>query len=166
MQTLLLHAHEGADRNFRKEFSCGFAGQTNAAVRGRIIWHYALVHPEIKTAQSHEVGHIDMINGRTMIAFFVSDDEIAALGGIAVTTGGTGRIQNRHAVLDQRHVLRSERNFYAEMIGRRSAAEKNLRRLPMAELSREIKRDHLVTAGGAIAIGACLQQRADVIGAA
>src|SRR5205823_9722732 len=86
----LLNGHDSADWNFSKELSCSFAGQSNAAVGRGIIRHHAFVHSEIETTQAHEIGHVDVINGRTMIAFLVSDDEIAALGGITVPTGRTG----------------------------------------------------------------------------
>src|SRR5438128_11849642 len=110
---VLLNGDDGADWDFSKEFSRSFAGQTNAAVGRGVIRHDAFVHSEVETAQPHEIGHIDVINGRAVIAFSVSDNEIATLGGIAVPTGRTGRVQNWHAISDERHVLRSERNFYA-----------------------------------------------------
>src|SRR5438093_11594770 len=76
----LLNGDDGADWNFGKEFSRRFTGQTNATVRRGIVRHDALMHSEIETAQPHEIRHIDVINSRTVIAFFVGDHEIAALG--------------------------------------------------------------------------------------
>ncbi|PYK90574.1 MAG: hypothetical protein DME35_05395 [Verrucomicrobia bacterium] len=162
---VLLNGDDGADWDFSKEFSRRFAGQTNTAVGRGVIRHDAFVHSEVETAQPHEIRHLNLVNGRPMVAILIGNDVIATLGGIPVPTGRTGRIQNWHAISDERHVLRSERNFYAQMVGRRSAAEENLRSPPVSELGREIKRDHFITAGGTVAIGAGLQQRADVIGA-
>src|ERR1700687_4187916 len=85
----LLNGDNSADWNFSKEFSRRFAWQTNAAVGGGVVRHDALVHSEIETAQPHEIRHINVINGRAVIAFFVSDDEIATLSGIAFPTGRT-----------------------------------------------------------------------------
>src|SRR6266404_3212609 len=98
-----------------------------------------------------------MVNRRPMITLLIRNHELAALGAITFAPGRTSRIQNRHAVLDQRHFLRRKRDFDPQLFWIRAATKKNLRGLPMPELSREIKRDHLVTAGATIFFRAGLQ---------
>ena len=51
----LFDGHQRADRDFGEEFSGRFLWQPNAAVRCRIIRHYACVHSEIETTQTHEI---------------------------------------------------------------------------------------------------------------
>src|SRR4029077_9239357 len=88
----LLEGDQRPNWNFGEEFPRRFPRQTNAAVRRGIIGHYPFVHSEIETAQSHKIGHIDVIDSRAMIALFVSDHEIAAFGAVTFASGGTDRI--------------------------------------------------------------------------
>ena len=73
----LLHGHKCADWNFGEEFARGIFGQPNAAVRCRIVRHITGMHSKIETAQSHEIWHLDVVDGGTMVALLVGDHKLA-----------------------------------------------------------------------------------------
>src|SRR5438132_13584237 len=79
-QIPLLNSDDGADWDFSKEFSRRFAGQTNTAVGRGVIRHDAFVHSEVETAQPHEIRHLNLVNGRPMVAILIGNDVIATLG--------------------------------------------------------------------------------------
>src|ERR1044072_7199910 len=93
----LLDANQRPNRNLGEQFPRGVARQPNAAVRRGIIRDVAFVHSEIEAAQTHEIRHIDVINGRTVISLFVRDHECAALGAVARATSRASWIEYRHA---------------------------------------------------------------------
>ena len=83
----LLDRDDGADRNFGEKFSGSVAGQSDAAMGGGIIRHHAFVHSKIKTAQPHKIRHVHFVNCGAMDPVFVSNNEIAGVGGISTAAG-------------------------------------------------------------------------------
>src|SRR6266487_5356085 len=134
----LLHSHKCADWNFREEFARSICRQPDAAVRRRIVRHNTSMHSKIETAQAHEIRHLNMVNRGTMVAFLVGDHKLAPLSRVARPTGRAPRLINWFAVPDQSDPLHCQRNFDPQFIRRRPAAEKDLRRPPVAGLRGDI----------------------------
>src|SRR4029079_2023975 len=111
----LLHGHECADRNFGKEFARSICRQADAAVRCWIVRHVAGVHPKIETAQAHEIRHLNVVNGGTMVAFLVSDHKLTPLRGVARPTGGASRVIDRDALPDESNSLHPHWPFKPEL---------------------------------------------------
>ena len=137
-RAILLHGHKRADWNFGEEFARSICRQTDAAVRCWIVRHVAGVHSKIETAQAHEIRHLDMVNGGTMVAFLVSDHKLTPLRGVARPTGGASGVIDRHAVPDESNSLHRQRDFEPQLFRGRSAAEKDLRGTPMPGLRGDI----------------------------
>src|ERR1700736_3358027 len=94
-----------------------------------------------------------------MVAIFVGDDVVASPRGEAFSPSRANRVEHRHAIFNKRHVLRGERKFEAELIGRGSAAKKDLGATPISSLRCKVKREHLIASGGAVSISASVEQR-------
>src|SRR5262249_5797394 len=140
----LLHRDNRADRNFREKFASSVFRQSDASVGYWMIRDVASVHSKIKTTQSHEIWHLDMIDGGTMVALLVCNHKFAPFCRITRSAGRTLRAIHRHAILNQGHPLQGERNFNPQPIWRWPAAEKNLCGVPVACFRRNIQRRHLV----------------------
>src|SRR5216117_695226 len=97
----LLHADKRADRNFREEFASSVLGQSDAAVRRRMIRHVPRVHSKIETTQSHEIRHVHMVDRGTMVSFLVGDHKFAPFRRITWSASRTLRAIHRHAVLKE-----------------------------------------------------------------
>src|SRR6266550_6854847 len=130
----LLDGHKRADRDFGKEFASRFRGESNATMRCRIIRHYPGVHSEIEATQAHEIRHVHFVDGGTMVSLLIGNYKLTGLCGVALATGRTLRAVYRHAVFNESYPLQSKRNFDAQLVRRRPAAEKNLRGTPVTRL--------------------------------
>ena len=89
------------------------------------------MHAEIETAQPHEIRHRDFVDGGAVVPLLICNDIIADW---RIEPGATGRNlcrENCDAILDQRGMLRSERNFDSQLVRVGSAAEQRLERLPI-----------------------------------
>ena len=73
-------------------------------------------------------------------------------------------MEDRFAILDHVDVLQGERNFYAQTIRRRPAAEQYLRAAPAICARGKVKRKHFVGGRHPVTIRAGIEQRAHVIG--
>ena len=100
-----------ADWNFGEEFARSICRQPNAAVRCRIVRHITGVHSKIETAQAHEIRHLDVVNGGTMVAFLVGDHKLAPLRGVARPTGRASRLIYRFAVPERERPFASPEKF-------------------------------------------------------
>src|SRR5438552_2257912 len=69
------------------EFSGRFLWQPNTAVRCRIVRHYACVHSEVETTQTHEIWHVHFVDGGPMVPLFVGDYEMTGARGVAWPPG-------------------------------------------------------------------------------
>src|SRR5437588_11419033 len=98
------------------------------------------MHSEVEAAQPHEIGHLHVVDGRTMVPFLVRDHKFAGLRRVTLTPGRTLRAIYRHAILDESDPLQSERNFDVQSVRRRPRAEETLRGTPVTSLSRDSKR--------------------------
>src|SRR5436190_24111292 len=162
----LFDVHERADRDFGEEFSGRFLWQPNAAVRCRIVRHYACVDSEIETTQTHEIWHVHFVDRGSMVPLFVGDYEMASARGVAWPPGRTFSAEYRHAVFNKVDGLRSERNFEAELLRRRAAPQKDLCASPLARLGGNVQRNHTVALRGAIPVGPRIEQGPHAIFAA
>ena len=112
----LFYRDDSPDRYLREKASRDFTGQSNAAVRSRIIRYDPFVHAKIEATQAHEIRHIDFVNGGAMIAFLVRDHILTGPRRIPLPTGRTNRLQNRDAIAQHFRTLRGERNFDTQLI--------------------------------------------------
>src|ERR1051326_3024296 len=101
------------------------------------------MHSKIKTAESHEIRHLDVVNRGTMVAFLVGDHKLAPLSRVSGPAGGTSRGIYRFPLPDKSALLHRQRNFDPEFIRRRATAEKDLRGPPVPGLRGNIQRRHL-----------------------
>src|SRR6476620_11885789 len=69
----LLHGHKCADWNFGEEFARRICRQPDATVGCRIVRDITSVNSKMKTAQTHEIRHVDVGNSGTMVTFLISD---------------------------------------------------------------------------------------------
>src|ERR1700730_6228736 len=88
----LFDRDEGADRDLGEEFAGGVARQPDAAVGSGIIRNDSFVHSEIEAANPLQVGHLDFVDRRPMVAIFVGDDVLAPAGGKTFPPGGADRV--------------------------------------------------------------------------
>src|SRR4029077_6604136 len=109
----------------------GICRQPDAAVGCRIVRHITSVHSKIETAQAHEIRHLDVVNGGTMVAFLVGDHKLASFSRVTRPTGGASRVIYRFAVPDESDALHCQGNLDPQLIRRRAASEKDLRRTPV-----------------------------------
>src|SRR6266513_5271772 len=121
------------------------------------------MHSEVEAAQPHEIGHLYMVNGRTMVSLLVGNYEVASAGRVTLTPGRTLRAIYRHAVFDESNPLQSERNFDTQLVRRRPTAKKNLRGTPVTSLRGDVERRHLVPLGQLVPVSPCRKQSAQVI---
>src|SRR6476469_4685785 len=138
LRYILLHGHKCADWNFGEEFARSICRQPDAAVGCRIVRHITSVHSKIETAQAHEIRHLDVVNGGTMVAFLVGDNELAPLSRVTRPTGGASRVIYRFAVPDESDTLHRQGNFDPQLFRDTAATEKNLRGTPMPGLRGDI----------------------------
>ena len=89
-----------------------------------------------------------------MIPLLIGDNVLAPARGIAFTSSRAHGVEYGHAVFDERNVLRGERDFNVQSLGRRAAAKVNLSASPLPCLGGKIERENFVTAGRPVAIGA------------
>ena len=133
-------------------------------MRGGIRLHDAFVHAEVAAIKPHEIGHGALVDGRAMVAIFVGDDVLAGGGAEALAAGGNFRGENSDAILDDHGVLFRERNLHAQLIWHGPATEEHLRALPVFAPRGKIKWEHSLARRGLVAVGAGIEQGADVIG--
>src|SRR5260370_22507488 len=128
-----------------------------------MIRHVPRVHSKIKTAQSHEIRHVHMVDGGTVVSFIVVDHKFAALSRITWPASRTLRAIDRHTVLKERDPLQSERNLETQAIRRWSAAEKNLCGAPVTRFCGNIQCRHPVPTRQSVPVGTCIDQSAQVV---
>src|SRR5882762_9081393 len=121
------------------------------------------MHSEVEAAQPHEIGHLHMVNGRTMVSLLVRNYEVASAGRVTLTPGRTLRAIYRHAVFDESNPLQTERNFDAQLVRRRPTAKKNLRGTPVTSLRGDVQRGHFIALGQLVPASACRKQSAEII---
>src|SRR5882762_11174282 len=121
------------------------------------------MHSEVEAAQPHEIGHLHMVNGRTMVSLLVRNYEVASAGRVTLTPGRTLRAIYRHAVFDESNPLQTERNFDAQLVRRRPTAKKNLRGTPVTSLRGDVQRGHFIALGQLVPASACRKQSAEVL---
>src|SRR6266508_625447 len=159
----LLHRHQRSNWDLREEFARRFLRQSNATVGGWIIRHEPGVHSEVETTQAHEIRHLHMIDGGTMISLLVGNYEVACACGVTLASGRTLRAIYRHTVLNDSNPLQSERNFDVLFFKRTPTAEKNLRGTPVTSLRRNIQRRHFITLGQLVPFSTSRKQSAQVV---
>src|SRR6476646_107661 len=103
------------------------------------------MHSEVETTQPHEVRHLYMVDGGTMVSLLVRNYKVTSACGVTLASGGTLGAIYRHAVLKQSNPLQSERNFDAQLIWRWPTAKKNLRGTPMTSLRGDVQCGHFIT---------------------
>ena len=111
----LLHCDQCPNRNLSEELARCLTGEANASMRRRIIRHDAFMHPKIKAAQPHEIGHLDFVNCRAVRAILVGDDVIASSGGITASPGRADRLKHRDTILDYRGMLGRQGDFDSKL---------------------------------------------------
>src|SRR5881394_3993547 len=121
------------------------------------------MHSKIKTAQSHEIWHFDMIDRGTMVSFLIGDHKFASLGRVTRPASRTLSAIYRHAILDQGDPLQGQRNFEAQPIRRWSTAEENLCGAPVTRLCGNIQCGHLIPARQSVPGGSGIEQSAQVL---
>src|SRR6266436_6357202 len=128
-----------------------------------MIRHVPRMHSKIKTAQSHEIRHVHMVDGGTMVSFLVGDHKFASLSRITWPASRTLGAIDRHPVLNKGDSLQSERDLETQAIRRWSAAEKNLCGAPVTRFCGNIQCRHPVPARQSVPVGTCIDQSAKVV---
>ncbi|PYL40917.1 MAG: hypothetical protein DMF36_01695 [Verrucomicrobia bacterium] len=82
-----------------------------------------------------------------MLPLLIRDHKFAGLRRVTLAPGRTLRAIYRHAVLDESDPLQGKRNFDAQLVRSRPAAEKNLRGTPVTSLRGDIQRRHFIAPG-------------------
>src|SRR6266542_755315 len=159
----LLHRHQRSNWDLREEFARRFLRQSNATVWGWIIRHEPGVHSEVETTQAHEIRHLHMIDGGTMVSLLVRNHKFAGLRRVTLPSSRTLRAIYRHAVLNESNPLQNERNFDAQLVRRRPTAEKNLRGTPVTSLRGDVQRRHFIAPGQLVPFGTSRKQSTQVI---
>src|SRR5712692_871223 len=98
-----------------------------------------------------------------MVSLFVGYDVGTGSCSVTIPPGRTDGPEHRHTIFDDFSVLGSERDFYAELIGWRAAAEKDLGASPVLRFRGQIEGEHLGPARRAVPVGASFEQRAQVL---
>src|SRR5438094_3931707 len=98
------------------------------------------MHTEIEATEAHEIWHIHFVDRGTMVSLLVSNHKLTGLRRVTFPTGRTLRAIHRHAVLNERDLLQTKRNFKAQSIRGRSTADKNLCGAPVTGLCGNIQR--------------------------
>src|SRR5262245_34126701 len=101
------------------------------------------MHPEIETAQAHEIRHLDMVNRGTMIAFLIGYHKFATLCRVTGPTRRTSRVIYGFAVPNESDTLHRQRNLDPQFFRRGAAAEENLCRPLVPGLRGDIQCRHL-----------------------
>src|SRR5213080_1127819 len=104
-----------------------------------------------------------MVDGGAMESFLIGDHKFASFRRITWSASRTLRAIHRHAVLNERDPLQSERNFEAQLVRRRPPAEKNLCGAPVTGLCGNIQRRQLVPVRQSISVGTSIEQSAQVV---
>src|SRR5437867_12633251 len=98
-----------------------------------------------------------------MVSLFVGYDVGTGSCSVTIPPGRTDGPEYRHTIFDDFSVLGSERDFDAELIGWRSAAEKDLGASPVLRFRGQIEGEHLAPTRGAVAIRASLKQGTQIL---
>src|ERR1700736_2274496 len=98
-----------------------------------------------------------------MVSLFVGYDVGTGSCSITIPSGRTDGPEHRHTIFDDFSVLGSKRDFDAELIGWRSAAEKDLGASPVLCFRGQVEGTHLGPSRRAAPICASLEQSAQVL---
>src|SRR5205814_2257658 len=98
-----------------------------------------------------------------MVPLFIRYHKLTSFRRITLPSGGARRAEDRHPVFNKSHPLQSERNFEAELIRRRPAAEKDLCASPLACFGGDIEWGHFIAAAATVPIGPRIEKGAQVI---
>src|SRR6202035_3723661 len=98
-----------------------------------------------------------------MVSLFVGYDVGAGSCSVTIPSGRTDGPEHRHTIFDDFSALGSEGDFYAELIGWRSTAEKDLGATPVLRFRGQVEGTHLGPARDAVPIRTSLEQSAQVL---
>src|SRR6266446_936901 len=98
-----------------------------------------------------------------MVPLFVGYDIGTGSCSVTIPSSRTDGPEHRHAIFDDFGVLGSERDFDAELIGWRSAAEKDLGASPVLRFRGQVEGTHLGPGRRAAPICPSLEQSAQVL---
>src|ERR1700693_51117 len=98
-----------------------------------------------------------------MVSLFVGYDVGTGSCSVTIPSGRTDGPEHRHTIFDDFSVLGSERDFDAELIGWRSAAEKDLSTSPVLRFRGQVEGAHLGPSRRAVPICPSLEQSAQVL---
>src|ERR1700686_5007647 len=101
-----------------------------------------------------------------MISLFVGYDVGTGSCSVTIPSGRTHGPEHRHTIFDDFSVLGSERDFDAELIGWRSAAEKDLGTSPVLRFRGQVEGTHLGPPRGPVPIRTSLKQGTQILGLA
>src|ERR1700682_1350140 len=101
-----------------------------------------------------------------MVSLFVGYNVGTGSCSVTIPSGRTDGPEHRHTIFDDFSVLGSERDFDAELIGWRSAAEKDLGASPVLRFRGQVEGKHLGPARDAVPVRASLEQGAQILGLA
>src|SRR5580704_14474237 len=121
------------------------------------------MHSEVEAAQPHEIGHLHVVDGRTMVSLLVCNHKFAGLRRVTLPSSRTLCAVYGYAVFDESNALQGERDFDAQLVRRRPATEENLRGTPVASLRGDVQRRHFIALGQLVPVSTCRKQSAEVI---